>query len=116
MFDDSAKRSSHRLLQYLACYTLWIGHSALWFWIVLQARYTMTVLAVRIGLGRWVIAVANKGGMLLVGMLWLAGIILLEDFLRKSVSNGRLRTRTVRILLYEAIAIGIVFGLRLLIT
>ncbi len=116
MLDDNAKRSGYRLLQYLTCYSLWIGHSALWFWIILQTRYTMVGLAVRLGLGRWTIATADKGGMLLLGVSWLGGIILLEDYLRKGVNNGRLRARTVRIFMFEAIAIGIVFGLRLLLT
>lgn len=116
MSDDSAKISGYQLLQYLACYALWIGLSALGFSIFIQLRHDIVTLAMLVRVGPRVVVIADKGGVLLLGMFWLGGIIALEAYLRKGVSNGLLWGRAFRIVLLEAIALGIAYGLRLLLT
>ena len=84
--------------------------------MVWQLKYDIVALAIYLGLGRWTVAAVDKWGMLLVGILWLVGMILLEDYLRMGVNRGRLRIRAVRVFVFEAAALGIAYGARLLIT
>ena len=112
--EHNRKGSLDRLLQIVACYALWIGLSALGSWAVLQFRHVLIVLAGRLGLGRWTITAADRGGVILLGIAWLGGIIWLEDYLRHSANEGHLWSQAARIFLYEVIALGLILLARTL--
>ena len=116
MHNDTPRVSWRRLLYYMACYTLWIAFSALGIWIVLQLRTDIAILVMVLGLGPWVLYVADKWSIFLLGLFWLGGVVLLEHYLRNGMQKNRLWIRARRVFLFEAIVLGVSYEVQFLLT
>lgn len=114
MCNGNSKASWHRLLRYLACYGLWIGLSALGIWAMLYLRTDIILLVMVLNPGPWILYAVNIWSILLLGLLWLGGVVLLEHYLRKGLQKNRFWRRVMRVFLLEAIIFGLAYGLRFL--
>lgn len=117
--------SGRRLLPlYAACYLLWAALSALALLVALQVRLNILdlsqLLARRVtdpgdtvtAAGR-LQALDNWSTIVLV-LLWLAGVALLESYLRAGVAANRLWRRTARVLLPLLLVLAASYGLQAL--
>jgi hypothetical protein len=110
----SAKNPRHLLPLYLACYALWLALSALGVWLIFALRPVVFGLAIRLRLNPWQVRALDNFSMVTFGLIWLIGILLLENSLRKGVENQRLWIRAARVLVAEVLALGLCYVLQLL--
>jgi hypothetical protein len=99
---------------YLACYALWLGLSALGLWLLFELRSTLFVLAIWLRANPWAVRAIDQFGIVMLGLLWLMGIILLEHYLRRGLEKQQLLRRAVRVGLFVAVALGLSYALRFL--
>jgi hypothetical protein len=114
MTDDSSPTFLRSLPLYLACYALWIGLSALGAWLLFQTRSAMFALAIALRFNPWVVRAIDQFGVVTLGLIWLVGILVMEYYLRQGVVKHRLWSRAARVLLFEAVALGLSYGLQAL--
>jgi hypothetical protein len=115
--SSSSSRNTRQLLPlYLACYALWIGLSALGVWLIFVARSVLVGLAFALRLNPWQLRAVDNFGVVTLGLIWLVGILWLEYALRRAVVKNRLWRRAARVGLAEVIALGLCYGLQLLLT
>ncbi len=114
MQGDSSRKFLQSLPLYLACYALWIGLSALGVWLIFAVRPLLFALAVQLRLNPWQVRAFDEFGVVTFGLLWLIGILLLEHYLRRGVVKHRLWGRAARVLVVEALALGLCYGLQAL--
>lgn len=123
MSPDAARR--WRLFGlYAACYALWAGLSALALLTTLQVltaiSFAYTYYRVKIaGVPRdrtvdtaWQLSATNQLLVLVLVLVWLAGVVFLEGYLRNATHEGRLWSRSGRVLIGLLIVLGLVYGLR----
>jgi hypothetical protein len=116
MQSDASRKFRQLLPLYLACYALWLGFSALGVWLIFAARATLFDLAVRLRFNPWQVRAIDDFGLVTLGLVWLVGILLLEYHLRQGVVQHRLWVRAIRVLIFEAAALGLCYGLQMLLT
>src|SRR5262245_12918672 len=115
MQSDSSRSIRQLLPLYLACYALWLGLSALCAWLIFAAPPVVFGLAVRLHFNPWQVRAVDQFGIVIFGLLWLVGILLLEYYLRQGVEKHRLRGRAARVFLFEVVALGLCYGLELVV-
>ena len=86
--------------------------SALGLWLVLLWRINLIDLVVILRLGPWILGALDKFGVFLLGLIWLACVIVLEGYLRGGVEKGLLWHRSGRVFLVEVVLVGISLGLQ----
>ncbi len=116
MRSDSSRKFRQLLPLYLACYALWLGLSALGIWLIFQVQPVLFGLAVRLRLNPWQVRAIDQFSVVTFGLLWLVGIYLLEYYLRQGVVKNRLWGRAVRVFVFLAVALGLSYGLQVLLT
>ena len=116
MRSDSSRTFRQLLPLYLACYALWLGLSALGVWLIFQVQPVLFGLAVRLRLNPWQVRAIDQFSVVTFGLLWLVGIYLLEHYLRQGVVKNRLWGRAARVFLFLAVALGLCYGLQVLLT
>jgi hypothetical protein len=109
----SAQNSRQLLPLYLACYILWLGLAALGVWLMFAARSALIGLAFFLRFNPWVLRAVDDFGFVTLGLLWLAGVLLLEHVLRQGVLKSRLWKRAAYAFVLEAAALAFCYGLRL---
>lgn len=124
MSTDSARRWQQFGL-YTACYLIWAGLSALALWTTLQLLTTISgaytyyrVNVVGVPRDRTVdtayqITTANQFLVLVFVLVWLVGVVVLEGYLRHATAEGRLWSRSARILAGLLILLGVAYIPRL---
>ena len=112
----SAQNTRQLLPLYLACYALWIGLSALGVWLIFAMRSLLVGLAFWLRFNPWVLRAIDNFGVVTLGLIWLMGILLLEHSLRQGVVKHRLWRRAARVFVFEAVALGLCYGLQLFLT
>ena len=110
--QGNSRRFWHLLPLYLACYVAWGLLSALGLWLVLLWRINLIDLVVLLRLGPWILGALDKFGVFLLGLIWLACVIVLEGYLRGGVEKGLLWHRSGRVFLVEVVLVGISLGLQ----
>ena len=101
---------------YLACYALWLALAALGVWLIFALRSVMFGLAIWLRLNPWQVRALDDFSLITFGLVWLVGILLLEHSLRQGVEKHRLWHRAARAFAAEAAALGLCYGLQLLLT
>ncbi|MDP9381119.1 MAG: hypothetical protein M3Q29_13410 [Chloroflexota bacterium] len=92
---------------YAACYLLWMLLSALGLWIFFQLQTALTQLMRVLSTDAYVVNTVVRAGTLLLGLVWLGGVILSESYLRDGVIEGRLWGRAGRVLLGEVALLAV---------
>jgi hypothetical protein len=110
----TARNPRHILPLYLACYAMWLALSALGVWLLFALRPVVFGLAIWLRLDPWQVRALDNFSFVSLGLAWLVGILLLEHSLRKGVEKGRLWRRAARVLAAEVVALGLCYGLQLL--
>jgi hypothetical protein len=99
---------------YLACYALWLALSALGVWLIFALRPVMFGLGVWLRLDPWQVRALDNLSFVTFGLIWLVGILLLEHSLRKGLQKRRLWRRAASVFAAEVVALGLCYGLQLL--
>ena len=110
----SVRTLRQQLPLYVACYTLWLALSALGIWLIFALRPVMFGLAIWLRLNPWQVRAVDNLSFVTFGLAWLVGILLLEHSLRQGVEKHRLWQRAARAFAAEAAALGLCYGLQLL--
>ena len=113
MHSDSSGKTRQLLPLYLAAYTLWIGFSALGVWLIFALRSVLVGLAFVFRLNPWQVRAVDNFGVVTLGLIWLIGILLLENYLRQGVVKNRLWGRAVRVFVALAAPLGLAYGVQL---
>lgn len=88
---------SRRLIfDYIICYTLWLVFSAIAMWLVFVWHGIVVTVGFRTGLNPWQLRAVDTWATFLLGLAWLASIILTEAYFRKGVPLGILWQRVAR--------------------
>jgi hypothetical protein len=99
---------------YLVCYASWLALSALGIWLIFALRPVLFDIAIWLRLNPWQVRALDNFSLVTFGLIWLVGILLLEHSLRQGVENGRLWRRAARVFVAEVAALGLCYGLQLL--
>jgi hypothetical protein len=112
----SVKNPRYLLPLYAACYASWLIISALGVWLIFALRPVVFGLAIWLRLNPWQVQALDNLSFVTFGLIWLVGILLLENSLRKGVEKQRLWARAARAFAIVASALGLCYGLQLLLT
>jgi hypothetical protein len=110
MGSDSTRKLRQLWPLYVACYVLWLGLSALGAWLIFQGRAVVFDLAVWLRFNPWAVHAIAQFAVVTFGLVWLAAIIVLEQYLRQGVVKNRLWHRAARVVMVEAVALGVLFA------
>jgi len=110
----AARNFRQPLRLYLACYALWLALSALGVWLIFALQAVMFRLAIWLRLNPWQTRALDNLSLVTFGLIWLVGILLLEHSLRQGVEKRWLWRRAARVFVAEVVALGLCYGLRLL--
>ena len=116
MRGNSSQKSRQLLPLYVACYALWLALSALGVWLIFAVRPVLFGLAVQLRLNPWQVRALDNFGTVTLGLIWLVGMLLLENYLRQGVVKNRLWRRAARVFLWLAVALGLCYGLQVLLS
>lgn len=97
---------------YIACYVLWFGFVAVSMWTVLQWHNALYVFLPIVG--PWVFMAIDKFGVLLFGLVAVAWLIYVENYLRVGIGDGVFWRRVGRIALIHTVVLGGAYALMLL--
>ena len=114
MRGNSSQNSRQLLSLYVACYALWLALSALGVWLIFAVRPVLFGLAVQLRLNPWQVRAIDNFGTVTLGLIWLVGMLVLENYLRQGVVKNRLWGRAGRVFLWLAVALGLCYGLQVL--
>lgn len=98
-----------KFMLYVACYLLWAALSALGLWLFVQLRLNLIDLAFYLRLEAWTGFIHNFG-LLVLGMLWMAFVVVLEAHLQKGVKHNDLWLRAGGVLLVLLILLGLSYA------
>jgi hypothetical protein len=101
----------HRYAPYGACYLAWGVLSAGGLWSLIRLREMVVALYFLAGVAAKLIPVLDRFGLVLLGLVWIAGIGALETFLRSGLGAGRLGRRIVQIAAIEGGFLGLSYAL-----
>src|SRR5262245_45756064 len=105
-----------QLPRYVACYALWLILAALGVWLLFALRPVMFDLAIWLRLNPWQVLALDNFSFVTFGLIWLVGILLLEHSLRQGIQKHRLWRCAARVFAAEAAALGLCYGVQLLLT
>jgi hypothetical protein len=111
----TARDSRQQLALYLACYAIWLALSALGVWLLFAVRPVLVALAIRLRVNPWQVRAIDEFSFVTCGLIWLVGILLLENSLRQGVANNRLWPRAARAFVFMAAALGLCYLLQAII-
>ena len=94
-------------IQYTACYIVWLALGALGFWLLLALRINLFDLAVYLRLNAWQVRAVGQSAVYMLGLVWFAGLFVLEAYLRNGVVRGQLWSRIGRVALAMLITAAI---------
>jgi hypothetical protein len=117
MNKDQRASGAEKVLRYITCYLLWGILSGLGLWNLAMIRRIATVALGMYGIGRWLpttLMAALNAITIVLGLLWLAGVVLLESYLRNVVMDRRLWKRTLVVSAAEAVVLGLCYGIQFL--
>jgi hypothetical protein len=97
------------LPRYFACYGILTVIVAIMTWLMLQLRTVIVQIALALGLSSWTMTVVDQFGVILLGILWLIAFLVIEAYLRQGVPINKLRSRAIKIIIWEFILIILVF-------
>jgi hypothetical protein len=100
---------------YLACYAMWLALSALGVWLIFAVRSVLVDLAFLFRFNPWVVRAIDNFAIVTLGLIWLVGIMFLENSLRQGVAKHRLWGRAARAFVFVAVALGLCYLLQAII-
>ncbi len=119
MFDDSPQNEAIPIWQRVASYTsyliLWLAYLIITFWLILKIDEIFVVGAMRLRLNPWQVRAVDKYVLVLLGLVWLVGMLMVEHYFRIGVAKKQLRQRAGKVFLGLAVVTVSVIGLNSLI-
>lgn len=109
-----SKTRSASTVHYIASYAVWLGLAAFGFVLVSQINATLFGVAVWLRLNAWQIRAVDQFSIVLLGLLWLVGVILLEYKLRRRIQQQRAFAFLGRVLLGQVVILAVCLLLRTL--
>jgi hypothetical protein len=100
------------VIQYMACYIVWLALGAFGFWLLLALRINLFDLATYLRLNPWQVRAVGQSALYLLGLVWFAGLFVLEAYLRNGVVRGQLWSRIGRVSLVMLITAAVSYSLR----
>lgn len=91
-----------RWISYILCYLIWIVLAAGAVWLMLQLRINLLDIAMAANVNPWALGAIDKFGLLLLGLGWIVGVFIVENYLRLGVERGVLWRRIGRVTAIEA--------------
>ena len=76
-------------------YVLWAVVIVLGLWCLIVSRSAINIIYIVITWNRWVLRAVDRWSLLLLGIVWLAGVILVEAWFRDGVEKGVLWKRFI---------------------
>lgn len=115
MRDSTTHKAQPTLPLYLACYALWLGLSALGIWLIFQIRSAMFDLAIALRFNPWQVRAIDQFSIVTLGLIWLVGVFILEHWLRQGMLKNQLWRRAARVLVFEAVVLGLSYAVQALV-
>ena len=78
-------------------YLLWLIVIVLALWVLITARGAVNIVYIVLTWNRWVLRAIDRWSLLLLGIFWLVGVIISEDYLRTGAEKGDLYKRFAKI-------------------
>ena len=78
-------------------YILWVIVILLALWMLITARGAVNVVYIVLTWNRWVLRAIDRWSLLLLGVFWLVGVIISEDYFRKGAEKGDLYKRFAKV-------------------
>ena len=101
-----------RYAPWVACYLAWGAFSAGGFWSLMRLREIVVAFAFLAGVAGKLIPVLDRFGLVLLGLVWIAGVGALEAYLRSGLRTGKLRSRIMRVAAIEGGFLGFSYALQ----
>ncbi len=108
---DQRSRSPRSLLQYVACYAIWLSLSLLGAYVVVVWRSTAIAVAVRMWDDVWSISLVGQLATIFLALGWLVFVIALEPYLRTGVARNRLWSRAAKVLVIGVVLLVLAYFL-----
>ena len=99
-------------MRFFFCYGAWLLLSALGLWLIFALRVNLIEGAVLLRANPWALRAIDRFGIYILGLVWLGGVIALEDYLRVGVGQKRLLQRIGRICITLGIIALLSYGLQ----
>lgn len=121
MFDDSlhdaAAQASfgQRVVSYVGYLALWAVYTITTFWLIFQIEEIVVVGAMRLRLNPWQVRAVDKFSLVLIGLAWLVGMLVVEAYLRNGVATRQLLRRAGKVSVGLVIGTLLVVGVNLMI-
>ena len=90
-----------RAARYVAVYVGWLLSSALGLYVMLKAWEAVRAAYVALRLDKWGYGAASHFSILILGLVWLVGILFVEAYYRTGAEQHDLRRRFLRVALIE---------------
>ena len=113
---SSSSPKFRQSLLYVACYALWLALSALGVLLIFQVRAAIFAVTLWLRLNPWQVHAAEQFGTVTFGLVWLVGILILENSLRQGVLKNRLWRRAARAFVVLAVALALCFIVQLVLS
>jgi hypothetical protein len=104
-----------RVLSYTGYLVLWLVYTVVSFWLIFQLEEVVVTGAMLLRLNPWQVRALDKFSVVLWGLAWLIGMLLVEAYLRNGVAKKQLVRRAVKVYLGLIIFTVAVAGVNLLI-
>ena len=101
-----------QLLWWLGYLLGWVVISGMALWLILQMRINLIDLNNFLGWGPWILGAVDKFGLVLLGLGWLIGVLILEMYLRGASTLARLTQRLVRTFLLVGASLAVSYLLQ----
>lgn len=119
MFDDFPQAEAIPIRQRVASYTgylvLWLAYSAITFWLILRLEEIFVVGAMQLRLNPWQVRAVDKFALVLLGLIWLIGMLMVEHYFRIGVTKRQLMRRAGKVFVSLAVVTAIVIGVNRLV-
>lgn len=101
-----------RLLPGIGCVIVWLALCLLGIWVGLRLGTNVLDFLYLARVSQWTIGAATRFGIIILGIVWLAGAIFLFEHLREGIAKNSFARRVVRVFLIEAALLAVSYGLQ----
>ena len=95
--------------------SLWAVYTITTFWLIFQIEEIVVVGAMRLRLNPWQVRAVDKFSLVLIGLAWLVGMLVVEAYLRNGVATRQLLRRAGKVSVGLVIGTLVVVGVNLMI-
>jgi hypothetical protein len=110
------KSTARSIAGFLLVYLGWIASAALGGYALLVFHQTIVGTFDALVLHSWARGAVYQFSIVILGLIWLAGVLLLEDYYRNGLHRGALGRRFVRVTLGEVALLAVLLVVGLLVS